>query len=158
VKVPDKKDNNIHIPNQYARIKNALKGEEDVQNEVDQNYNFFDEFLEEAVKNYNLYEPEQETEYGFWTSEQSIQASISIESTLHNKFMNLLLLSEKHHISILDGGVDTCVLVKGWEIISTHKSRRASVVGFDYDTAIQWNLPSVSALLPLIYQMDSLFY
>jgi hypothetical protein len=30
--------------------------------------------------------------------------------------MNLLFLPEKYYISILDGGADTCVLGKGWEI------------------------------------------
>jgi hypothetical protein len=43
--------------------------------------------------------------------------------------MNLLFLPEKYHISILDGGADTCVLGKGWEILSIHSSRRANVVG-----------------------------
>jgi hypothetical protein len=50
--------------------------------------------------------------------------------------MNLLSLPEKYHISILDGGADTCVLGKGWEILSIHISRRASVVGFDCETGI----------------------
>jgi hypothetical protein len=56
VKVPDKKENNNTIPNQYAKVKNALKGEEDVQNDADQNYTFIDELLEEAVKNSNINE------------------------------------------------------------------------------------------------------
>jgi hypothetical protein len=146
VKAPDKKDNKDAIPNQYARVKNGLKGEEDVQNHADQNYTFIDEFLEVSVKNSNLYESDRETGYDFWTSEHNIHASISINNTLHNKCMNLLFLPERHHISISDGGADTCVLSKGWEIISTHNSRRANIVGFDHETAIKLNLPIVSAI------------
>jgi hypothetical protein len=63
--------------------------------------------------------------------------------------MNLLFLPEKYHISILDGGADTCVLGKGWEILSIHSSRRANVVGFDHETAIKRNLPIVSAITAL---------
>jgi hypothetical protein len=63
--------------------------------------------------------------------------------------MNLLFLPERHHISILDGGADTCVLGKGWEIISTHNSRRANVVGFDHESAIKQNLPIFSAITAL---------
>jgi hypothetical protein len=63
--------------------------------------------------------------------------------------MNLLFLPEKYHISILDGGADTCVLGKGWEILSIHISRRANVVVFDNETVIKWNLPIVSAVSAL---------
>jgi hypothetical protein len=63
--------------------------------------------------------------------------------------MNLLYLPEKYHISILDGGADTCVLGKGWEMLSIHSSRRANVVGFDHETAIRRNLPIVSAITAL---------
>jgi hypothetical protein len=60
--------------------------------------------------------------------------------------MSLLLLPENHHISILDDGADTCVLGKGWEVLSIHNSRKANVVGFDHETAIKRNLPIVSAM------------
>jgi hypothetical protein len=60
--------------------------------------------------------------------------------------MNLLFLPESHHISILDGGADTCVLDKGWKVLSIHNSRRANVVGFDHETAIKRNLPIVIAI------------
>jgi hypothetical protein len=63
--------------------------------------------------------------------------------------MNLLFLPEKYHISILDGGADTCVLGKGWEILSIHSSRRTNVVGFDHKTAIKRNLPIVRAVTAL---------
>jgi hypothetical protein len=126
-----------------------LKGEEYVQNDTDQNYTFIDEFLEEAVKNSNIHESDQETGYDFWTSEHNIYASISINNTLHNKCMNLRFLPERHHISILDGGANTCVLGKGWEIITTHNSRGAKVVGFDHETGIKQNLPIVSAITAL---------
>jgi hypothetical protein len=63
--------------------------------------------------------------------------------------MNLLFLPEKYHISILDGGADTCDLGKGWEILSIHSSRRANVVGFNNETAVKLNLPIVSAITAL---------
>jgi hypothetical protein len=60
--------------------------------------------------------------------------------------MNLLFLPENHLISILDDGAETCVLGKGWGVLSIHSSRRANVVGFDHKTAIKRNLPTVSAM------------
>jgi hypothetical protein len=52
----------------------------------------------------------------------------------------------KYHISILDGGADTCVLGQGWEVLSVHNTRRANVVGFDHEAAVNRNLPIVSAI------------
>jgi hypothetical protein len=49
----------------------------------------------------------------------------------------------------LDGDADICVLGKGWEVLEIHNLRRANVVGFDHETAIKWNLPSVSAIAVL---------
>jgi hypothetical protein len=63
--------------------------------------------------------------------------------------MNLLFLPERHHISILDGGADTCVLGKGSEIISAHSSRRANAVGLVHDSAIKRNLPIVNPITVL---------
>jgi hypothetical protein len=60
--------------------------------------------------------------------------------------MNLLHLPEKYHISILDGGADTCVLGQGWEVLSIHNTRKSNVVGFDHEAAIKRNLPIVSAI------------
>ena len=74
---------------------------------------------------------------------------ISVNNALHNKCMNLKKLTEKYHISILDGGADTCVLGKGWEVLSIHNSGRANVVGFDHEAAIKRNLPIVSAITAL---------
>ena len=150
IKVSEKERNNSsNIPSQYARVKNTVKGEEEVQDGTEQDYGFIDEFLEEAINTSNIYESQQETDYDFWTSEHNVHASISINNTLYNKCMNLLFLPENYHISILDGGADTCVLGKGWEILSIHNSRRANVVGFDNETAIKRNLPIVSAITSL---------
>jgi hypothetical protein len=60
--------------------------------------------------------------------------------------MDLLHLPEKYHISILDGGADTCILGQGWEVLSVHNTRRASVVGFDHEAAVKRNLPIVNAI------------
>ena len=119
-----------------------MRGEEAVQEDSDQTYSFVDEFLEEAVRSSSIYESGQEVEDDFWTAEHNIYASNSVNNTLHNKCMSLLLLPEKYHISILDGGADTCVLGRGWEVLSIHNSR-ANVVGFDHEAAIKSNLPIV---------------
>jgi hypothetical protein len=95
------------------------------------------------------YESQQETDYDYWTSEHNIHTSISINNTLYNKCMNLLFLPEKYHISILDAGADTCVLGKGWEILSIHSTRKANVVGFDHESAVKRNLTIVSAITAL---------
>jgi hypothetical protein len=60
--------------------------------------------------------------------------------------LHLLHLPEKYHISILDGGADTCVLGQGWEVLSVQNTRRANVVGFDHEAALKRNLPIVSAI------------
>jgi hypothetical protein len=61
--------------------------------------------------------------------------------------MNLLHLPEECHIRILDDGADTCILERGWEVFSVHKTRRANVVGFDHEVAVKMNLPIVSAII-----------
>jgi hypothetical protein len=119
LKVRDKKDNKTTECKQYASVKSALKGEEDIQDDTSQNYTFIDELLEEAAISSNLHELDQETGYDFWRMEYSIHSSIIFNNILHIRIMNPLFLPEKHCISILDGGADTCVLGKGWEIIST---------------------------------------
>jgi phosphoserine aminotransferase len=60
--------------------------------------------------------------------------------------MKLLHLPEKYHISILDGGADTCVLGQVWEVLSVHNTRRANVLGFDHKDAVKMNLPIVSTI------------
>jgi hypothetical protein len=60
--------------------------------------------------------------------------------------MNLLHLSEKYHISNLDGGADSCLLGQGCEVLSVHYTRRANVVGFGHEAAVKRNLPIVSAI------------
>jgi hypothetical protein len=60
--------------------------------------------------------------------------------------MNLLHLPEKYHISILDGGADTCVLEQVWEVLSVHNTRRSNVIGLNHEAAIKRNLQIVSAI------------
>jgi hypothetical protein len=148
------KNTSSKLPNQFAKVKNAVKGEEEVQDDTDQNYGFVDEFLEEAFNTSNIYEAQQDTGYDFWSSGHNVHTSICINNTLYKKYMNLLFLPENHHISILDGGADTCVLGKGWEVLSIHNSRRANVVGFDHETAIKQNLPIVSRKVIFIFDRN----
>jgi hypothetical protein len=134
------------MPNQYARVKYVAKGEDIIKDNTDQTYAFVDEFLEEAMKSSRVYETDQDVDYEYWSSNHNAHATLSISNSLHNKCMNLLYLSEKYHISILDGGADTCVLGHGLEVLSVHNNRRANVVGFDNEAAVKRHLPIVSAI------------
>jgi hypothetical protein len=75
---------------------------------------FVDLFLEEAMKSSIIYEIDEyeDVDHEYWSSNHNVHAKLSITNSLHNKCMNLLHLPEKYHISILDGGADTCVLGK----------------------------------------------
>jgi hypothetical protein len=109
--VPNDKDtNNSIMPNQYARVKNVTKGEDVIKENTDQTYAFVDELLEEAIKSSSIYETDEDVDYEYWSSNHNAHATLSISNSLHNKCMNLLHLPEIYHISILDGGADTCVL------------------------------------------------
>jgi hypothetical protein len=69
------------MPNQYAKVyKNAVKGEDEIQDETASGYDFNDEFLEEAIKSSNLYE-EHNTDGERWNSDHNVYTSISI--TIH---------------------------------------------------------------------------
>jgi hypothetical protein len=145
--VPNHKEtNNANIPIQNARVKNVAKGEDVIKDNTDQTYAFADEFLEEAMKSSSIYEADEDVDYEYWSSNHNAHVTISITNSLHNKCINLLHLPEKYHISILDGCADTCVLGKGWEVLSVHNTRRANVVGYDNEAAEKRNLPIVSAI------------
>jgi hypothetical protein len=47
---------NSNMPNQYARVKNGLKGEDEIQDQPTNTYGFIDEFLEDAIKSSDLFE------------------------------------------------------------------------------------------------------
>jgi hypothetical protein len=106
----DKDNNNSNLPNQYARVKNVTKGEDLIKENTDHTYAFVDEFLEEVMKSSIIYEADEDVDYEYWSSNHIAHAKISIPDSPQNKFMNLLHLPEKYHISILDGGADTFVL------------------------------------------------
>jgi hypothetical protein len=59
------------MPNQYAKVKNAVKGEDEVHEQVVNAYCLIDDFLEDPVKSSNLYE-EQDTDYETWISEHNV--------------------------------------------------------------------------------------
>jgi hypothetical protein len=106
----DKGTNDSNMPNQYARVKNVARGEDVINENTDQNYAFVDEFLEEAMKSSSLYETDEDVDYEYWSSNHNAHVTLRISNSLHNKCINLLHLPEKYHISILDGGADTCFL------------------------------------------------
>jgi hypothetical protein len=51
------------MPNQYARVKNAAKGEDVIKDNTDQTYAFVDEFLEEVMKHSSFYEIDEDLDY-----------------------------------------------------------------------------------------------
>jgi hypothetical protein len=55
------KNTSSKLPNQYAKVKNTAKGEEEVQDDTDRGYGFVDEFLEDALNTSNIYEAQQDT-------------------------------------------------------------------------------------------------
>jgi hypothetical protein len=120
-------------------VKNVAKGEDVIKDNTDQTYAFVDayEFLKEAMKSSSIFETDEYVDYEYWSSNHNAHATLSIRNSLHKKCMNLLHLSEKYHISILDGCADTCVLGQGWEVLSVHNTRRANVVGFDHEAAVK---------------------
>lgn len=96
VKSSDKDPKDVNMPNQYAKVKSVAKGEEMIQEDTEQSYDYVDEFLDEALRNSSLFETEHDLEYDHWSSDHNIHASISISNTLHNKCMNLLFLPETY--------------------------------------------------------------
>jgi hypothetical protein len=119
----DKDTNNANMPHQYARVKNVTKGEDVIKDDTDHTYAFVDEFLEEAMKSSSLYEADQDVDYEYWSSNHHSHATLSISNSLHKKCTNILHPPEKYHISILDGGADTCVLGQEWEVLSIQNTR-----------------------------------
>jgi hypothetical protein len=64
------------MPNQYAKVKNTVKGEDGIQDQPTNAYRYIDEFLEDAIKSSNLY-GEQDSDYEPWNSQHCIKTSIS---------------------------------------------------------------------------------
>jgi hypothetical protein len=54
------RNNSCIKPSQYARVKNAVKGEKEVRDGTEHDYCLIDKFLEEAVNTFNIYESQQE--------------------------------------------------------------------------------------------------
>jgi hypothetical protein len=46
-----------------CKVKNTVRGEEEVPNGREQDYGFIDAFLKEAVNTSNIYESQQEADY-----------------------------------------------------------------------------------------------
>jgi hypothetical protein len=109
--VPNERETSISsMPNQYAIMKNASKGKDVINDKTNQTHAFVDEFLEESMISSSIYETDEDVDYEYWSSNHNAHATLSMSNSLHNKFMNLLHLPEKYHISFLDGGADTYVL------------------------------------------------
>jgi hypothetical protein len=127
-------------------VNNVAKGEDSIKDNDDQTYAFVDEFLEEAMTSSSIYETDEDLEYEYWSSKHRTHTTLCISYSLYDKFMNLLFLSEKYHITIIDSGADTCVLGQGWEVFYVYNTRIANVVSFDHEAAVKRNLQIVSAI------------
>jgi phosphoserine aminotransferase len=117
-----------------------------IKDNIDQTYVYVDEFLEEAMKSSSVHETNKDFDNEYWSSNHDNHALLSIRNSLRKIFMNLLHLPDKFHISMLDGGADTCVLEQGWDVLSVHNTRRENVLGFDHEATAKRNLPIVSAI------------
>jgi hypothetical protein len=69
------KNTPTNMPNQYAKVKNAMKGEEELQDATNPVYGFVDEFLDEALNTSNIYEAQQGTYLELSVKEQIIHTS-----------------------------------------------------------------------------------
>jgi hypothetical protein len=67
------------MSNQYARVKNAVKGEDDSQDQPAITDVFIDEFLKDAIKRSNLYE-KQDAEYELRNPEHNVYTSVRMNS------------------------------------------------------------------------------
>ncbi len=47
---------NSNMPSQYSEVKNVVKGEDEVQNQIENSCGLIDDFLEDVIKSSNLYE------------------------------------------------------------------------------------------------------
>jgi hypothetical protein len=106
----EKETKNANMSKQYARVKDEAKGEDVIMDNKHQTYAFVDEFLEEGMKSSSLYEADEDANYEYWSSNHYAHTILRISNSLHKKCKYLLHLPEKYHISILDGGEDTCIL------------------------------------------------
>ncbi len=78
------------MPNQYAKVKNAVKGEEEIQDDTGYGYSFVDEFLEKALNTYNIYGAQRGKDYDLWILDHSVHTCISINN-LYKRRMKLCL-------------------------------------------------------------------
>jgi hypothetical protein len=70
-----------------------------IKDNTDQTYAIFDEFVEEEMKSSSIYETDEDVDYEYWSSNHNSHAKLSTNNSPHSKFMNLLYLPEKYHIS-----------------------------------------------------------
>ena len=70
--------------------------------------------------------------YGRSVGTMKVQ-NVTLNRERYHKVMNFKTL-ENYHYSVIDSGCDTCLIGKGWTILSTHRTRKANVVGYDDDT------------------------
>ena len=121
------------LPSQYSKA-NQVATSDDPENIVD-------EFLKQDI--------EEDSEDDVLLSTCSVARTtchVSIHRERARQCMTMLNLPEHSFLSITDNGADTCVIGKGWEILTSDPNRKANVVGFDKKHAVKRNLSIVGAV------------
>ena len=79
---------------------------------------------------------------------EEYDSGVNVAVTITDHQAQLLHASEDdiYHPAIIDNGADTCVIGKGWDVLATHPTRKANVIGFDNEVAVKRHLPIVSAI------------
>ena len=99
-----------------------------------------DEFLQQALGE------EEELEEAITSAFNVITVGTSSNEELIATCMNSINIQNYERILILDNGANTCVLGKGWEVITVHPTRKAHVYGFDHQAAVKKHLDIVTAV------------
>jgi hypothetical protein len=94
----DKETRNSNMPNQYARVKNVVKGEDVIKDITDQTYAFVDEFLEEAMNSSSIYEADEDLVYEYWSSNHNTHATLLRVYVMLRNVLNVYVHFSKHYL------------------------------------------------------------
>ena len=145
------KEKTSPLPKQYGRSANLATSKEEVQDqqmelELTEEEMVVDEFLN------NLYDDEDSDDLETTAFMAPTVRTVYVSHTKKKlaTCFNSLSFPTEEHASVLDDGADTCVLGKGWKVISEDAIRRANVYGFDKENAARYGLPIVSAVTTVV--------
>ena len=99
-----------------------------------------DDILVDRFMNQCLDEPMEDLDSLVMMGKTTRTVYVSHSKHTLNKCLNSLSIPSHQYLSVLDDGADTCVIGKGWKVISEDQSRRANVFGFDKKDAAKYGL------------------